>query len=81
MSFYTQFVFSVQKGNLCRKFTLYVCMYVCSEGCLFFRGNIWDVCRYVCMHACMHALMDVWKYVCSGGSVLLGVHLCSEVCM
>ena len=51
MSFYTQFVFSVQKGNLCRKFTLYVCMYV-ARG-VSFSGEIYGM--YVGMYACIDA--------------------------
>ena len=49
---------------------MYVCMYVAGDV-----SFSWNEIRlmYVCMY--------VAKYVCSGGSLLLGVHVCSDVCM
>ena len=38
---------------------MYVCMYVCSKGRLFFwESDGMYVCMYVCMHACMYECID-----------------------
>ena len=72
------------------------CMYVCkNEGIYVARGIFFQEHdgMYVCMYVAgditfsrnemgfMFVCMYVAKYVCSGGSLLLGVHVCSDVCM
>ena len=56
---------------------MYVAMYVCSEGHLFFSGTGWDVCMYVCMYVCSGGHLYLWEY----DVIYVCMYVCSEVCM